>query len=266
MVKILRSQKPSVEQTDPPRPARDVLPTMYDLPSEDSEESGLPDEYHYLQPQLLSATLRLTQYSADQVFSVGDMNLYYDVEHPLWHKRPDWFAVVGVSRLYEERDMRLSYVVWQERVNPFVVVELQSPGTEKEDLGEGDRRSTSPVTNGEQDNDGPPSKWVVYEQILRIPYYFLFDRYTDTFRAFHLVGGHYQAMEISDNRVPIPEFDLSLGTWQGTYQGIDRLWLRWHSAAGQLILTDTERVAQAAERADRLAQRLRELGIDPDEL
>ena len=29
------------------------LPTMYDLPSEDPEEPGLPDEFHYYQPQLL---------------------------------------------------------------------------------------------------------------------------------------------------------------------------------------------------------------------
>lgn len=65
-----------IEQTDPPRSPRETLPTMYDLPSEDPEEPGLPDEYHYLQPQLLSATFRLTNYSSDQVFSVGDMNLY----------------------------------------------------------------------------------------------------------------------------------------------------------------------------------------------
>jgi hypothetical protein len=40
-------------QTDPPRPSQEVLPTMYDLPSEDPEEPGLPDEFHDLQPQLL---------------------------------------------------------------------------------------------------------------------------------------------------------------------------------------------------------------------
>ena len=107
----MQQLKRPVEQTDPPRSARETLPTMYDLPSEDPEEPGLPDEYHYLQPHLLSATLQLTTYAADEVFSVGDMNLYYDVDHPLWHKRPDWFAVVGVPRLYEGRDMRLSYVV-----------------------------------------------------------------------------------------------------------------------------------------------------------
>ena len=32
--------------------------------------------------------------------------------------------------------LRASYVVWQEGINPFMVVELLSPGTAKEDLGE----------------------------------------------------------------------------------------------------------------------------------
>ncbi|HEY9805295.1 MAG TPA: Uma2 family endonuclease, partial [Candidatus Obscuribacterales bacterium] len=80
--------KPSIEQTDPPRSPREVLPTMYDLPSENPEEPGLPDEYHYLQPQLLSTTFRLADYTADQVFTAGDLNLYYDARQPNWFKRP----------------------------------------------------------------------------------------------------------------------------------------------------------------------------------
>ena len=48
-----------IEQTDPPRPPRETLPTMYDLPSEDVEEPGLPDEFHLWQPQLLSFTLEM---------------------------------------------------------------------------------------------------------------------------------------------------------------------------------------------------------------
>jgi Uma2 family endonuclease len=51
--------RPFVEQADPIKSAK--LPTMYDLPSQDPEEPGLPDEFHDLQPQLLSATLRLTE-------------------------------------------------------------------------------------------------------------------------------------------------------------------------------------------------------------
>jgi hypothetical protein len=32
------------------------LPTMYDLPSENPEEMGLPDEFHDAQPDLLKET------------------------------------------------------------------------------------------------------------------------------------------------------------------------------------------------------------------
>jgi len=78
---------------------------MYDLPSE--EESGLPDEYHLLQSQLCRATF-LPSISPDKVFVATDLNLYYDSNHTQWYKRPDWFAVVGVDRLYQKRSLRLS--------------------------------------------------------------------------------------------------------------------------------------------------------------
>lgn len=41
------------------RPRGAPLPTMYDLPSEDPEEDGLPDEFHDFQPQLLRETFQL---------------------------------------------------------------------------------------------------------------------------------------------------------------------------------------------------------------
>jgi hypothetical protein len=58
--KLWLTQDPiHIEQCNPPRSPKETLPTMYDLPSEDPEESGLPDEFHDLQPQLLSHTLHL---------------------------------------------------------------------------------------------------------------------------------------------------------------------------------------------------------------
>lgn len=36
-------------QSDPPLSPR-LMPTMYDLPSENPEEPGLPDEFHLYQP------------------------------------------------------------------------------------------------------------------------------------------------------------------------------------------------------------------------
>ncbi|MGD1909045.1 MAG: Uma2 family endonuclease [Leptolyngbyaceae cyanobacterium] len=157
-------------------------------------------------------------------------------------------------------------MVWQEGGSPFVVAELISPGTEKEDLGQTER--------GE---DGIPTKWEVYEQILRVPYYVVFDRYSNNLRAFQLVGGHYQQMGVAKLGVPITEWDLCLGLWQGCYQGIERSWLRWYKADGDLILTDSEQLEaseeraaaaeqqaiEAKQRAEALAAKLRDLGVDP---
>ncbi len=263
--------KDLTESRNPSLAPRDTLPTMYDLPSEDPEEPGLPDEFHDLQPELLRFTFRPPEYYPSQVFSGTDMNLYYDVNNHLWHKRPDWFGVVGVARLYDQTDLRLSYVVWQERISPFVIVELLSPGTEKEDLGATER-----------DSQEPPTKWEVYEQILQVPYYVVFNRYNNQLQAFHLVAGKYQELSLVEPIIVMPELSLSLGLWQGEYQGINRLWLRWYDDTGNLILTDAEAALQRAQvaeqqantekqradtaeqRAEYLAQRLRELGIDPD--
>ena len=266
-------------QTDPPKSPRETLPTMYDLPSEDPEEPGLPDEFHNLQAQLLNLTFHPPHYPAEQVFCASDMNLYYDVRHPLWYKRPDWFGVVGVPRLYDGVDMRLSYVVWQEGVDPFVVVELLSPGTLKEDLGELDSEKL-PSESGKlagneqailpQSEDKPPRKWEVYQQILRIPYYVVFSRYTNELRAFKLEGGHYQELELQESRVWIAELDLGLGLWLGKFQGIEQLWLRWYDAQGNWILTEAQQERQRAQKAEArlesLLKQLRESGIDPDEL
>lgn len=262
-------------QSDPPLSPRLTLPTMYDLPSEDPEEPGLPDEYHCYQPPLLRSTFKPANYDLEEVFIGADINLYYDVRHRNWYKRPDWFAVMGVSRLYEGHDLRLSYVMWQELVSPFVVVELLSPGTEDEDLGRTVRQS-----------DKPPTKWQVYEQILRVPYYIVFSRYTNELQVFRLVAGEYE-LTFTEGRLSVPQLGLSLGLWQGSYENIERLWLRWFTESGELILTPSEeaaaaqqqaataqqqvaaaqqRASSAEERAERLAAKLRELNIDPDEV
>ena len=158
---------------------------------------------------------------------------------------------VGVSRLYEQQNLRLSYVIWQEGVAPFVVVELLSPGTEKEDLGQTLREINQ-----------PPTKWEVYERILRVPYYIVFDRYTDKLQAFQLVADRYSKLDLSTPQVWMPGLELGLGLWQGSYQGIERFWLRWYDASGNWLPTPLERENQ---RANRLAAQLRELGVNSNE-
>jgi Uma2 family endonuclease len=232
-------------QTNPPRPARETLPTMYDLPSEEVGDAGMPDEYHVHQATLLNETFRPPAVSPDEVFSAVDMNLYYDGRHATWYKRPDWFGVIGVPRLYGGRESRLSYVVWQEGVVPLIVVELLSPGTEKEDLGQ---------TLG--DIDEPPTKWEVYERILRVPYYAVFSCESTELKIFELARTRFKEVTDHGGRFWIAEAELGLGLWQGRYHGQERLWLRWFDAQGQWIPTPEEQAEQ--ERKEKDAAFLRE--------
>ena len=241
-------------ETHPPSP-KEALPTMYDLPSEYVGEPGLPDEFHIFQPQLLRDTFQPPNYPADEIFIATDLNLYYDARNHLWYKRPDWFAVVGITSSNQQKDLRLSYVIWQESVTPLIVVELLSPGTEQEDLGQTLREVNK-----------PPTKWQVYEQILRIPYYVVFDRYTNQLRIFQLVGTRYQEMTLSDKRLWLDEVELGLGIWEGSYQNTQGSWLRWYDASNNWIPTPTESVEQERTKSERLAAKLRELGINPEDL
>ncbi len=255
------------------RPRQKTLPTMYDLPSETVGEPGLPDQFHPLQAELLRLTFAPRTYPAERVFSALDLNIYYDDSRTQRYKRPDWFGVVGVPRLYEGRELRSSYVIWQEGVSPFIVVELLSPSTQAQDLGQ-----------VESDPDGNPTKWEVYEQILQVPYYVVYDRTQKNFRAFYLENQRYRELPLPDRRLWIEELGLGIGLWAGSYEGVDRLWLRFYQGDRDWIPTPEERERQEKERerqekeqerqrADRLQQRteylealLRANNIDPDDL
>ncbi|MCP4698320.1 MAG: Uma2 family endonuclease [Gammaproteobacteria bacterium] len=233
------------EQTNPPHTPAEKLPDMYDLPSEDPEEPGLPDEFHSYQPYLLQETFCPPDYPPDRIFTIGNMNLYYDVRHTEWHKRPDWFAVVDVPRFYgKQKDLRNSYVIWQEGVIPFIAVELLSDGTEQEDLGESPRL---------REINQMPNKWEVYERILGIPHYVVFDRHTGKLRAFSLDGGFYRELDVSGKRIWFPEIKLGLGLWEGRYQDIELLWLRWYNASDVWVPTLVEAAKQRAEEAKQRA-------------
>jgi Uma2 family endonuclease len=218
---------------------------MYDLPSEDPEEPGLPDQFHDLQPQLLDFTFDSPSYPTEQYLIAKDLNLYYDVNHTHWYKRPDWFLVLGKGQFNRQQDLRLSYVIWQEGISPFLVVELLSPGTEQEDLGQTLREVKK-----------PPTKWQVYEQILRVPYYVIYDRYKNQFRAFHLEASGYEPLSLPDEKLWFEELQLGLGKWQGIYERVDGLWLRWYDRQGNWIPTPMEKWEQERQRVEQERQRV----------
>jgi Putative restriction endonuclease len=215
------------------------------------------------------------------------------VEHTGWYKRPDWFLVLGRSDSPAQSELRLSYLIWQEHIAPFLMVELLSPGTEAEDLGSATRVSPEetsgacPARQTLRVVGKPPTKWQVYEQILRIPYYAVFDRYSNQFRMFCLQGTKYVEQIISGQGFWFDDLQLGLGVWTGAYEGVEGQWLCWYDAAGNWVLSKQERILKAEQqaenaeqraenaeqqvdrerqRADLLATKLRELGLDVDEM
>ena len=63
----------------------------------------------------------------------------------------------------------------------------------------------------------------------------------------------------------LPVLGLGLTLWQGRFEKWDTVWLRWCDRQGRVIPTGAERAEQEHLRADRLAARLRQLGINPEE-
>ena len=94
----------------------------------------------------------------------------------------------------------------------------------------------------------------------------MFDRYTNKLQVFQLVGTRYQEMTLSDERLWLDEVELGLGVWQGSYQNTQGLWLRWYDAGNNWIPTPTEIAEQERTKAERLAAKLRELGVNPEEI
>lgn len=48
---------------------KEALPTMYDLPSEEVGQAGMPDIFHEWQARLLDETFRPPNYGPDEIFT-----------------------------------------------------------------------------------------------------------------------------------------------------------------------------------------------------
>jgi Putative restriction endonuclease len=139
--------------------------------------------------------------------------------------------------------------MWQEHVPPLLIIEYVSgDGTE------------------ERDATPEQGKFWIYEQRIQGRYYLIFHSVRRLLESYELIDGHYQQMTPNaHDRYPITPLRVELGLWDGTYRGFTVPWVHaWDADKGNLMLTGTERANLAEERAQRYAERLRSLGIDPD--
>lgn len=169
---------------------------------------------------------------------------------------PDVLVSVDVSlpeefRMSEHR----SYFVWEFGKVPDVVIEVVS-NREGEELDDKKRRYAK----------------------LRVPHYVVWDPDTilgeRRLHAFQLHGHIYRRSDACF----VDALGLGLAVWRGRYENVSYDWLRWVDAKGVPLPTGAEatgverlrveeadaKAKEADAKAERLAARLRALGVDPD--
>lgn len=233
----------------------ELPPTEDELPYDD----GIPMESprHAAQMRLLIDSLQVAWADQENFFVGGNMFVYFSLEQVRNRdfRGPDFFVVLNVPK----RE-RKSWVVWEEGKGPDVVIELLSESTAAVDKAE---------------------KKLIYQDRLRVPEYFWYDPFREELAGFALREGGYEPLELDhQGRLLSQQLGLSLVRWEGTYQEITTRWLRWATLGGDLLLTAQEVATQERQRADeqqqradeqqqraeRLAEQLRSLGINPNEL
>ena len=253
----------------------DWLPTAEDLP--ESDEKPVDSELQRLVADLLRNILAgIFKGRTDWFFGI-DMGVYYSPDEPAI--APDGFLSIGVKSV-KTKGLRTSYVLWEEDgVIPQFVLEVVSKSYRGEYTSKKDLYRNLGVLY-----------YVVYNPIRRRK---------NTLEVYRLVQEQY--VPVIGNPVWMPEIGLGIGKDEYTHQDRDREWLFWYDEKGDRYLTPDEQidekhqqVQQAKQqtqqakqqtqqakqqtkliqeeldqekvRSQKFADRLRQLGINLDEL
>lgn len=236
----------------PPLP-QTTWPDHTQLP--ESDGNFVKNFQEHPQSVLLTTTLLpvLQVVQPDGRYAIGqDSGIYWRMTQPpelpeRGSEAPDWFLVLDVPPLLDGR-FRRSYVLWQELIAPLIILEFVS----------GD---------GSEERDRRPGigKFWIYERAIRPAYYGIYEVNPGRIEMHQLVRNRFRPLSANpQGRYPIEELGVELGLWQGYYFNAEVPWMRWWDAKGPLLLTGEERAEKERERAERLAAKLRELGVDPD--
>ena len=278
------------------------LPRGIDLP--DSDDSPVDNENQNFLPNYLLFLLgEIWKERRDWYFGV-DMGVYYPTAvDPKVAVVPDGFLSLGVPRR-RPSGPRSNYTIWEENnVTPQFVLEVVSKTYGNEyDLAFEKPKNPKP---GEEDQQKIlPGKLGIYEA-MGVLYYAIYNPefwQRDGHQAleiYKLVGGRYQPQTVEPYWMP--EIGLALGRCQVAVGGLELEALSWFDAEGDRYLFSEEltelerqgrlwesqlreqaetrarqerqqreeaeaRAARAETENEVLRQRLRELGIDPNDL
>jgi Uma2 family endonuclease len=136
------------------------------------------------------------------VFVAANMFVYYVRGDRHKHVSPDVFVVKGIPKIKVPE--RRNYRLWEEGKGPSVVLEITSATTWEEDTED---------------------KLVIYQDLLHVPEYFLFDPYSEKLATglagYRLVRGNYQEIKPAQGRLPSKILELHLENDRGNLRFFD---------------------------------------------
>ncbi|MBW4544893.1 MAG: Uma2 family endonuclease [Symplocastrum torsivum CPER-KK1] len=228
------------------------------------EDDTPMDNFQSEQQRLLVEPVYSSKALPSPFLAAANVGLFYKLkDDPIV---PDVLLSLGVQRAEDLSQRRnRSYFVWEFGKVPDVCIEIVSNQ-------EGDELTLSQKS---QQKGKEVCKKDIYAQI-GVPYYVVFDPLRQIqgeremnralLRVWTLTSGRYVELTPVEGIVEVGQsvwletVGLGLTLWEGQFEeAVTRLWLRWCDRDGQVIST-------GAERADRLGQKLRQLGINPDEV
>ncbi len=204
-------------------------------------ETPVDNELQELIPHLLKGILALIWSDKMDWFFGVNMGIYYDINKP--PLLPNAFLSLGVPRIIDS-ELRLSYLLWEEQKIPTLVIEIVSHHRREEYT----------------------AKKELYQE-MGIPYYLVYKslrKGRSPLEVYQLKQGQYELLE--GEKMWLAELNLAIGREPGTYQGITREWLYWYEENGQRYLSPEECIIKAENRLKLLEEKLRSLGINPDDL
>ncbi|CBN54159.1 conserved hypothetical protein [Kamptonema sp. PCC 6506] len=236
------------------------------LPTNLITDDGEPMESnnHRISMNLLIQSLKYHWRDRSDFFVGGNMFVYYSANQVKNQdfKGPDFFVVLDVDGTIN----RDAWIAWEEDSRlPDLVVELTSPSTAEVDV---------------------TTKKDIYERKLKTQDYFVYEpNIATSLRGWTLINRRYQSLSPNEQgRLYCESLGLWLGVWEGKVENCQGNWLRFFEADGNLVLMGDEAETQRAEferqqkeqaiqqleierqQKERLAAKLRELGINPDEI
>ena len=156
----------------------------------------------------------------------SDIGVFTDGDEPT--VVPDVMVSIDVAKDVDlDRKVTLSYFVWQRGKWPDVCVEI--------------------VSNNRGSEDG--KKLRAYER-MRIPYYVIFDPShflgNEVLRVYQMNGSAYARHESG----MMPELNLGVRLWQGGFENIEAVWLRWTDGTGKTLACGNEKALAAWSQVD----------------